>query len=121
MACPWTMLDLVPALRERVTAAVRAAFGEDAASTDPAVHRSDHADDPSDVALALARRLKRSPRDVAAALVGHLAADDLIAEALVSGPGFINLTIRADHLGQGLDRMLATGERPSSRETVVVD
>ena len=121
MACPWTMLDLVPALRERVTAAVRAAFGEDAASTDPAVHRSDHADYQSDVALALARPLKRSPRDVAAALVGHLATDDLVAEAVVSGPGFINLTIRADHLGQGLDRMLATEERPSSRETVVVD
>jgi len=115
------MLDLVPALRERVTAAVRAAFGEDAASTDPAVHRSDHADYQSDVALALARPLKRSPRDVAAALVGHLATDDLVAEAVVSGPGFINLTIRADHLGQGLDRMLATEERPSSRETVVVD
>jgi len=121
VACPWTMLDLVPALRERVTAAVRAAFGEDAASTDPAVHRSDHADYQSDVALALARPLKRSPRDVAAALVGHLATDDLVAEAVVSGPGFINLTIRADHLGQGLDRMLATEERPSSRETVVVD
>jgi len=115
------MLDLVPALRERVTAAVRAAFGEDAASTDPAVHRSDHADYQSDVALALARPLKRSPRDVAAALVGHLAADDLVAEAVVSGPGFINLTIRADNLGQGLDRMLATEEQPSSRETVVVD
>ena len=115
------MLDLVPALRERVTAAVRAAFGEDAASTDPAVHRSDHADYQSDVALALARPLKRSPRDVAAALVGHLATDDLVAEAVVSGPGFINLTIRADNLGQGLDRMLATEERPSSRETVVVD
>jgi len=121
VACPWTMLDLVPALRERVTAAVRAAFGEDAASTDPAVHRSDHADYQSDVALALARPLKRSPRDVAAALVGHLATDDLVAEAVVSGPGFINLTIRADNLGQGLDRMLATEEQPSSRETVVVD
>ena len=115
------MLDLVAALRERVTAAVRAAFGEDAASTDPAVHRSDHADYQADVALALARRLKRSPRDVAAALVGHLATDDLVAEAVVSGPGFINLTIRADNLGQGLDRMLATEEQPSSRETVVVD
>ena len=121
MACPWTMLDLVAALRERVAAAVRAAFGEDAASTDPAVHRSDHADYQSDVALALARPLKRSPRDVAAALVGHLATDDLVAEAVVSGPGFINLTIRADNLGQGLDRMLATEEQPSSRETVVVD
>jgi arginyl-tRNA synthetase len=121
VACPWTMLDLVAALRERVAAAVRAAFGEDAAATDPAVHRSDHADYQADVALALARRLKRSPRDVAADLVGHLAADDLIAEAAVSGPGFINLTIRSERLGQGLDRMLVAEERPAPRETVVVD
>src|SRR5262249_33315190 len=121
VACPWTMLDLVAALRERVAAAVCAAFGDGAAATDPAVHRSDHADYQADVALALARRLKRSPRDVAAALVGHLAADDLIAEALVSGPGFINLTIRSDRLGQGLDRMLVAEERPAPRETVVVD
>jgi arginyl-tRNA synthetase len=115
------MLDLVAALRERVTAAVRAAFGEDAASTDPAVHRSDHADYQADAALALARRLKRSPRDVATALVGHLTADDLIAEAAVSGPGFMNLTIRSDALGQGLDRMLVAEEHPAPRETVVVD
>src|SRR5215813_14097336 len=114
--CPVTMVDLVPALRARVTAAVRAAFGAEAASTDPAVHRSDHADYQADVALALARRLRRSPRDVAADLAGHLAADDLIAQAAVSGPGFINLTIRSDRLGQGLDRMLVAEERPAPRE-----
>ncbi len=122
---PWTMVDLVPALRERVAAAVRAAFGAEAASADPAVHRSAHADYQADVALALARPLERSPRDVATALLAHLPADDVVADAVVSGPGFLNLTIRAEHLGHGLDRMLAD-ERlavPAAAppETVVVD
>src|SRR5262249_57837314 len=120
-----TMVDLAPALRARATAAVRAAFGAEAASTDPAVHRSDHADYQADVALALARPLKRSPRDVATALLAHLPADDVVAEAEVSGPGFINLTVRAEHLGRALDHMLAD-ERlavpaASPPETVVVD
>src|SRR5262249_12061388 len=117
----WTMVDLVPALRERVATAVRAAFGAGAAPTGPAVHRSDHADYQADVALALARRLRRSPRDVATALVAQLLADDLVAEAAVSGAGFVNLTIRAAYLGQALDRMLADEEHAPPRETVVVD
>ncbi|HVR64488.1 MAG TPA: arginine--tRNA ligase, partial [Polyangia bacterium] len=74
-----------------------AAFGADAAQVDAAIHRSAHADYQADVALALARRLKQPPRDVAAAIVAHLPAgdlDDLISAAAVSGPGFINLTIK---------------------------
>src|SRR5262249_43435547 len=129
--CPVTMVDLVPALRARVTAAgrvtggVRPACGAEAASPAPAVPRSDHADYQADVALALARPLKRSPRDVAPALLAHLPADDVVAEAEVSGPGFINLTLRAEHLGRALDHMLAD-ERlavpaASPPETVVVD
>ena len=58
---PRTMLDLVPALRERVAAAVRAALGDDAAGADPALHRSQHADYQADLALALARKLKKKP------------------------------------------------------------
>jgi arginyl-tRNA synthetase len=119
------MVDLVQTLRERVAAAARAAFGAEAASADPAVHRSDHADYQADVALALARAVKRSPRDVATALLAHLPADDVVAEAVVSGPGFVNLTIRAEHLGRGLDHMLADERLAvpvvSPPETVVVD
>src|SRR5262249_17218152 len=113
----WTMVDLVPALRERVATAGRAPFRAEAAATDPAVHRSDHADYQADVALALARRLRRSPRDVATALVAQLPADDLVAEAVVSGAGFVNLTIRAAYLGHALDRMLADEEHAPPRET----
>src|SRR5262249_19571773 len=115
----------LPALRQRVRDAIRAAFGDEAADVDPAIHRSAHADYQADAALALARTLRRSPRDVATALAEHLRPDDVIAEAVVSGPGFVNLTVRAEHVAAELGRMLADarlGVPPASPpETVVVD
>src|SRR5262245_399942 len=118
-------VDLLPALRRRVEDAIRDAFGDEAASVDPAIHRSAHADYQADAALALARRLERNPRDVAAALAERLPPDDVIAEAVVSGPGFLNLTLRAEHVAAQLDGMLADpplGVAPASPpKTVVVD
>jgi arginyl-tRNA synthetase len=118
-------VDLVPSLRQRVRDALVRTFGEGHGEADPAIHRSAHADFQADVALALARPLRRTPRDVAAALVEQLPPDDVIAEAAVSGPGFINLTIRNEHLDAALGRMLAgdrLGVSPAERpETVVVD
>ena len=70
-------------------------------------------------------RCAQSPRDVAAALVERLPADDVIAAAAVSGPGFINLTLRAEHLDAQLGRMLADDRlgvaQAEHAETVVVD
>ena len=103
----------------------RQAFGDAGDGVDPAIHRSAHADYQADAALALARQLRQSPRDVAAALVERLPADDVIAAAAVSGPGFINLTLRAEHLDAQLGRMLADDRlgvaQAEHAETVVVD
>src|SRR5262245_17046714 len=118
-------VDLLPALRLRVRDAIRAAFGDEAAATDPAIHRSAHADYQADAALALARVVKRNPREVATALVERLGPDDTIAEAVVSGPGFVNLTISPAHLAAQLERMLADNllgaPAAAPPETVVVD
>src|SRR4029453_18446671 len=118
-------VDLLPALRRRVEGAIRDAFGDEAATVDPAIHRSAHADYQADAALALARTLKQSPRDVATALAQRLQPDDVLAEVAVSGPGFLNLTLRAEYVAAELDRMLADprlGVPPASPpQTVVVD
>jgi arginyl-tRNA synthetase len=115
-------------LRDRVLAATRAALGAEAAdAADPALHRSQHADYQADLALALARRLKKSPRDVANAIAAHLPADDVIAGVEVSGPGFLNLTLQASYLAAQVERMRADASGrlsvgPSAApETVVVD
>lgn len=117
--------DPLFALRRRVEAAVRAAFGDEAAGADLALHRSAHADYQADVAMALARKVRRNPREVATAIVAHLPADDVVAQATVSGPGFINITVRDEHLGAALARMLADPAlgvaRAAQPATVVVD
>jgi arginyl-tRNA synthetase len=112
-------------LRDRVLAAARAALGGDAAGGDAALHRSQHADYQADLALALAKRAKKNPREVATAIAAKLAPDDVIAKVEVSGPGFLNLTLRADYLSGLLARMGADARlgvaRVAAPETVVID
>jgi arginyl-tRNA synthetase len=118
------MIDPLIALRSRVEAAVRAAYGDDADGADPALHRSQHADYQADVALALARRLKKNPREVATAIAAKLPADDVIARAEVSGPGFINLTLSDHYLATTLARMagdVRLGVPQPAPRTVVID
>ena len=59
-------------LTRLVRAAVQAVYGEAAAAVDVAVRRSDHADHQADVALALARRLRRNPLEIAAGIIANL-------------------------------------------------
>lgn len=119
------MSDLLLSLRAQISAALGDLFGPDGAGVDPAIHRSAHADFQADAALALARRLGRKPRDIAEALVQRLSADDVLAEATVSGPGFINITVRSDRLAAEIDRMRADERlgvpRAAPAEKVVVD
>ena len=47
----------------------------------------------STVALRCAKQAKRSPRDIAAAIVAHLPEDGMVQSAEIAGPGFINLRL----------------------------
>ena len=119
--------DPFAALRDRILAATRAAFGDDAADVDAALHRSQHADYQADLALALARKLKKNPREVATAIAAQLAVDDVVAAVEVSGPGFLNITLAATDLAARVEAMRAdqTGRLavPATApvETVVID
>ncbi|MDQ1294057.1 MAG: arginyl-tRNA synthetase [Actinomycetota bacterium] len=87
---------VVVSLTDQVHDALRrsiAAVLPDHASADPLVRPSDHADLQVNAALGLAKPARRRPADLAADLVTHLT-DPLIASADVSGPGFINITLR---------------------------
>jgi arginyl-tRNA synthetase len=112
-------------LRRRVEAAARAAFGSATADIDALLHRSAHADYQADIAMALGRQIRRAPREVAAELVDHLSADEVLERAEVSGPGFINLHVRTAFLAAQLDRMSADERlgvpRAAPSDTVVVD
>ncbi|HEY8925254.1 MAG TPA: arginine--tRNA ligase, partial [Polyangia bacterium] len=100
-------------LRDRVIAAARSVLGAEAGDeVDPALHLSQHADYQADLALALGRKLKRNPRELATALAAALPADDVIGKVEVSGPGFLNLTLRDGFLVGLIERMRAD---PSGR------
>ncbi|RSN19738.1 arginine--tRNA ligase, partial [Amycolatopsis sp. WAC 01416] len=60
---------------------------------DPLLRRSDRADFQANGMLAIAKRLKGNPRELAAKVVESLPADELIADIEVSGPGFLNITV----------------------------
>jgi len=52
-----------------------------------------HGDMATNAAMVLAKPAGMKPRDIAAALAGHLAADPRIDSAEVAGPGFLNLRL----------------------------
>jgi len=109
------MADLFAVLTERLAPAFDGVAG--AHGVDPVVRPSDHADAQANGALALAKRLGRNPRDVAADVV---AAADLegVATAEIAGPGFINLTVDTSLLNtmlvgvSGDDRLGVPADRP---------
>jgi arginyl-tRNA synthetase len=86
------MSDPQHVLAARVQAALGAAFGEPDA--DPVIRPSQFADFQANVALPLAKKLGRKPRDVATAIVERLDVADMCEQVEISGPGFINLTLR---------------------------
>jgi arginyl-tRNA synthetase len=56
---------------------------------------AEHGDYASNLALQLAKSLKRNPRELAQSLIGALPASPWLAKAEVAGAGFINLHLRA--------------------------
>ncbi|MCX5068610.1 arginine--tRNA ligase [Micromonospora lupini] len=115
-------MDLENLLTDRLAPAFATVAG---VPVDPVVRRSQRADFQSDAALALARRLGRPPRDIAAEVLTHADLADVCSVAEVSGPGFLNLTV-ADRALAGLVAALAVDKRlgvpvAAEPETVVVD
>ncbi len=89
-----------PLLRisELVSAAVVRVYGPEHAKVDPAVHRSQFADYQADVALRLARSVRKPPLEVAQALAAEIDASAFCEASKVSPPGFINFTLKGEAL-----------------------
>jgi arginyl-tRNA synthetase len=94
-------------LAARVQAALGAAFGQEYSGEDPVIRPSQFADYQANVALPLAKRLGRKPRDVAGALADQLDVSDVCEKVEVSGPGFVNLTLRDTWIAAQTDSVLA--------------
>ncbi|MFG2736943.1 arginine--tRNA ligase [Streptomyces harbinensis] len=89
-------MSSVPALatvvNQRLAAALEAARPE-AAGADPLLRRSDRADFQANGMLALAKRLKANPRELATDVVAAVTSGGPVRDIEVSGPGFLNITV----------------------------
>jgi arginyl-tRNA synthetase len=118
------MADPQQVLAQRVRQALAAAFGPEHADDDPVIRPSQFADYQANVALPLGKRIGRPPREVAAELARHLDVADVCLEPQVSGPGFINLTLRDEWiaaLAGGLldDQRLGVAQAQPTQKVVV--
>ncbi|MBI1372767.1 MAG: arginine--tRNA ligase [Phycisphaera sp.] len=122
------MNDPQTTLAQRFAAAIAAAFGDEHADTDPLIRPAQNpkfGDYQANVAMSLAKRVGKNPREVAAAIIDRLDVAELCETPDVAGPGFINLKLRTDYL-QRLAADLAADPRlgvaaVAQPQTVVVD
>ncbi|MGP3970461.1 arginine--tRNA ligase [Streptomyces sp. 6N223] len=84
--------SLTTAVHQRLAEALAVARPE-AADADPLLRPSDRADLQANGMLALAKRLKGNPRELAAQVVAGVDTGDVIRDIEVSGPGFLNITL----------------------------
>ncbi|MDX6759249.1 arginine--tRNA ligase [Streptomyces sp. F8] len=84
--------SLASSVNQRVADALASALPE-AGGADPLLRRSDRADFQANGILALAKKAKANPRELATTVVGGIPTGDLIKEIEVSGPGFLNITV----------------------------
>ncbi|MGW2346242.1 arginine--tRNA ligase [Streptomyces sp. NPDC001661] len=76
----------------RLADALTSALPE-AGGADPLLRRSDRADFQANGILALAKKAKANPRELATQVVEKITNGELIADVEVSGPGFLNVTV----------------------------
>jgi arginyl-tRNA synthetase len=119
------MADPQVVLGQRVRDALAAAYGDEYHDADPVIRPSSFADFQSNAALPLAKRLGRSPREIADAVLARLDVADIVTEPTVTGPGFINFTLRDDWIAQRAEGLLADPRlgtpAPEHPQTVVVE
>ncbi len=103
-----------PYLREKITQALKEIEGIpeelEVEVTEPA--RPEHGDLATNVALQLARPLKKSPRAIAEEIVAHLhilIEPDVLASIEIAGPGFINFRFAPAFLQRQVKRILEAG------------
>ncbi|MFJ9081574.1 arginine--tRNA ligase [Streptomyces sp. NPDC102384] len=84
--------SITASVNARLADALTSALPE-AGGADPLLRRSDRADYQANGILALAKKAKANPRELATQVVEKITNGELIADVEVSGPGFLNVTV----------------------------
>ena len=102
--------SLSDSVNQQLTDALSAALPE--ADVDPLLRRSDRADYQANGILALAKKAKANPRELATQVVSRITTGaDLIQDVEVSGPGFLNITLSDKAITENLAARYADGDR----------
>ena len=78
----------------------------------------DHGDYASNIALVLAKRVGRSPRDVAEVIAARLRGTPGVEAVDIAGPGFLNLTLAASAQGELARTIVAAGTQYGYSKTL---
>ncbi|MFJ1735132.1 arginine--tRNA ligase [Streptomyces sp. NPDC088254] len=87
-----SVTSLSDSVEQHLASALSATLPE-AADADPLLRRSDRADFQANGILALAKKAKANPRELATKVVSEVVTGEVIKDVEVSGPGFLNITI----------------------------
>ncbi|MDQ8708171.1 arginine--tRNA ligase [Streptomyces sp. LHD-70] len=96
-------------VHQRLADALAAALPETVG--DPLLRRSDRADFQANGILALAKKVKGNPRELADQVVQQITSGDLLKDVEVSGPGFLNITVTDRAITETLAARAADGDR----------
>ncbi|UUU24159.1 arginine--tRNA ligase [Streptomyces sp. DSM 40750] len=101
--------SLTASVNARLVDALASALPE-ADGVDPLLRRSDRADYQANGILALAKKAKANPRELATRVVAQVESGEMIKEIEVSGPGFLNITLTDRAITENLAARYADAE-----------
>ncbi|WP_415951315.1 arginine--tRNA ligase [Streptomyces sp. KLOTTS4A1] len=102
--------SLTASVHARLSDALASAL-PDATGADPLLRRSDRADYQANGILALAKKAKANPRELATKVVAAIESGELLADIEVSGPGFLNITVSDKAITETLAARYADADR----------
>lgn len=105
-----SVTSLSDSVHQRLATALSAALPE-AGAADPLLRRSDRADFQANGILALAKKAKANPRELATQVVAQVESGEVIKDIEVSGPGFLNITISDKAITETLAARYADADR----------
>ncbi|MGW3727449.1 arginine--tRNA ligase [Streptomyces sp. F001] len=118
--------SLTASVHQHLADALASALPE-ADGVDPLLRRSDRADFQANGILALAKKAKANPRELATQVVAQVTTGDVIKDVEVSGPGFLNITVTDKAITENLAARAADAEgrlgvpRAENPGTTVID
>ncbi|AKF24066.1 arginyl-tRNA synthetase [Sulfurovum lithotrophicum] len=116
-------------LKEEVNKVIKAAFDKAGIDAEPIsvseATKPEFGDYQFNGAMALSKKLRKNPREIASEIMGHLDFSGIVAKAEIAGPGFINLWLNDTWVAQACEKARADErlgiEKTSNPIKVVVD